>query len=212
MNLHVLLDDDEDEDQPSGITIFADETTREFEDGELPEQSDPEPPRKKMSVAFPGINAPIPDNADSRRWGATSTGSGFNSSRSRVHQSKHSSDHHRGHHIQDNDTPEADRRLSSSFPGYSPRYHSYNHNSGSRSLNFDRLLFEQGGHPLTFETPPAHSPHSPYPYPPTLLSPRDHYRHRSYDRRSGEGSFRWEPDCSSFDRYDHHSHDHHSRR
>ncbi|XP_042418943.1 uncharacterized protein LOC122007197 isoform X1 [Zingiber officinale] len=198
------LDEDADVDQPSGITIFANETNQEFEDGELPERSDPEPPRKKMSVAFPGINAPVPDNADSRRWGIPFTGSGSNSSRSHVHQSNHSSDHHRGNHIQDNGTPERDRRLSSSYPGYSPRYHPYNHNLSSRSPNFGRSLFEQGwGHPCP-------SPRSPYPYTPALLSPRDHYHYQSYDHRSSEGSFRWEPDSSSFNRYDYHSHNHHN--
>ncbi|KAF2313749.1 hypothetical protein GH714_013138 [Hevea brasiliensis] len=60
--------DPDDEDQPSGITIFADEDVKEEqEDGEIIETDCPDPP-KKMAVEFPGINAPIPENADERLW------------------------------------------------------------------------------------------------------------------------------------------------
>ena len=71
--------DPEDEDQPSGIIIFADEEIKEEKgDGEILETECPELP-KKMSVEFPGINAPIPENADERRWAARLSSS--NSSR-----------------------------------------------------------------------------------------------------------------------------------
>ncbi|RVW44818.1 hypothetical protein CK203_087107 [Vitis vinifera] len=64
--------DPEEEEQPSGITIYADEEVKdEQEDGEILETEYLEPQRK-MSVEFPGINAPIPKNADERRWAAGS--------------------------------------------------------------------------------------------------------------------------------------------
>ncbi|KAG6602563.1 Zinc finger CCHC domain-containing protein 8, partial [Cucurbita argyrosperma subsp. sororia] len=68
--------DPENEDQPSGITIFADEETDEKEDGEITE-TEYSNPRKKMSVEFPGINAPIPENADERLWAAEPSSSGL---------------------------------------------------------------------------------------------------------------------------------------
>ncbi|KAL4581892.1 hypothetical protein LXL04_006426 [Taraxacum kok-saghyz] len=98
------LDEEEEEDQPSGIEIFGDEivvaivnqetkpippsTTpkkQETEDGEILDMDcsppppppppvasppPPPPPPKKMTVEFPGVNAPIPENADEWRWGA----------------------------------------------------------------------------------------------------------------------------------------------
>ncbi|CAH9110986.1 unnamed protein product [Cuscuta epithymum] len=60
--------DPEEDNLPSGITIFGnDETTEEADAREILERS-AEPP-KKMSVRFPGINAPIPENVDKRHWG-----------------------------------------------------------------------------------------------------------------------------------------------
>ncbi|CAK9326347.1 unnamed protein product [Citrullus colocynthis] len=73
--------DPEDEDQPSGITIYADEKTDEQEDGEITE-AEYRKPRKKMSVEFPGINAPIPENADERLWAAEPSSSGLPRNRS----------------------------------------------------------------------------------------------------------------------------------
>ncbi|XP_031117215.1 zinc finger CCHC domain-containing protein 8-like [Ipomoea triloba] len=66
--------DPDNEDMPSGITIFADEEIEEeTEEGEILEKTDPEPPPKKMSVEFPGINAPVPEDADKWRWAAGSS-------------------------------------------------------------------------------------------------------------------------------------------
>lgn len=68
----------DDEDQPSGITIFADDIIEEREDGEIPDMEidmeiDPiedERPtkRRKKTIEFPGVNAPIPYEADAKRW------------------------------------------------------------------------------------------------------------------------------------------------
>ncbi|XP_031391141.1 uncharacterized protein LOC116203527 isoform X1 [Punica granatum] len=76
------IDDDDDDDQQSGIMIFADGETKpekQHEDGEIPDE-----PRRKKSVAFPGINAPIPEDADERLWSAGPSRSDF-SSRYRMH-------------------------------------------------------------------------------------------------------------------------------
>lgn len=82
--LTCYADDVEDEDMPSGITIFADEEPKgEYEEGELPEKGDPVPPEKKMTVEFPGLNAPVPENADPRRWTTLTTPS--SSFRNRSH-------------------------------------------------------------------------------------------------------------------------------
>ncbi|KAG9139278.1 hypothetical protein Leryth_011279 [Lithospermum erythrorhizon] len=77
--------DSQDGDQPSGITIFADEESKEETKGNILEigsheqsrKKSPKPP-KKMSVEYPGINAPIPDNAGRMHWKAlTSTSDGY---------------------------------------------------------------------------------------------------------------------------------------
>ncbi|KAF2564906.1 hypothetical protein F2Q70_00015496 [Brassica cretica] len=80
------------EDHLSGITIFDEEETEpeeeekeegevKAEDGEILEvaASSSEPPQMKMTVEFPGINAPIPENADVWLWQQRkNTGHGFN--------------------------------------------------------------------------------------------------------------------------------------
>lgn len=65
----------DEEDQPSGITIFADDIIEEdHEDGEIPEakydpfEIDPPAKRRKKTIEFPGINAPIPTEANKKRW------------------------------------------------------------------------------------------------------------------------------------------------
>lgn len=60
--------DVEDEEQPSGITIFDDEETKEKNEEIF--KVDISEPQKKMSICFPGINAPIPENADESCWAA----------------------------------------------------------------------------------------------------------------------------------------------
>lgn len=62
------LDSDE-EDEPSGIAIFGDEETKDVDArNDLP--LDVRTSQKKMTVDFPGINAPIPENADQKNWTA----------------------------------------------------------------------------------------------------------------------------------------------
>uniref|UniRef100_A0A7N0UHX3 CCHC-type domain-containing protein n=1 Tax=Kalanchoe fedtschenkoi TaxID=63787 RepID=A0A7N0UHX3_KALFE len=67
---------DADEGEPSGLAIFGEEETKEEEekeDGEIQDMELSPLPElttlpKKMSVDFPGINAPIPADADERLW------------------------------------------------------------------------------------------------------------------------------------------------
>ncbi|XP_030550576.1 zinc finger CCHC domain-containing protein 8 isoform X2 [Rhodamnia argentea] len=80
--------DIDDEDDMSGITIFADtEVKEESEDGEIMEAEREQ--KRRMTVKFPGINAPIPKNADERHWADGPLRSGS----SRHHRSYQRSNH-----------------------------------------------------------------------------------------------------------------------
>jgi zinc finger CCHC domain-containing protein 8 len=110
-----FLDVVDDEDKPSGITIFGDgEVKLEYEEGELSEQAEASPPKKKMTVEFPGINAPIPENGDQWLWGSAPPQS------SGRHHSLDSRDY------RDRGPPGADH--------YSSRYHSHDYGPLSPSL------------------------------------------------------------------------------
>lgn len=131
--------DVDDEDQPSGITIYTDREIAEQEDGEIMEV-DNSKPKQKMTVEFPGINAPIPENADERLWSARpgpSSSDISNISRNLPHhRSNHSTDYgSRGYH--------REQRLSGDFrddgppgdSGYgSPRYSFHPRFSGNDSV------------------------------------------------------------------------------
>ncbi|CAD6342301.1 unnamed protein product [Miscanthus lutarioriparius] len=109
------LDVVDDEDKPSGITIFGDgEVKLEHEEGELSEQAEASPPKKRMTVEFPGINAPIPENGDQWLWGSAPP-----QSSGRYH-SLDSRDY------RDRGPPGADH--------YSSRYHSHDYGPLSPSL------------------------------------------------------------------------------
>ncbi|XP_019093174.1 PREDICTED: uncharacterized protein LOC104750515 isoform X2 [Camelina sativa] len=101
------------EDHLSGITIFGEEETKKeeeevkIEDGEILENANPPEPRKIMTVGFPGINAPIPENADSWLWEQRN-----NTAHSYYH------DHRRPQDYRDQTGPPG-VALSSSYP---PRY------------------------------------------------------------------------------------------
>ncbi|KAK1686914.1 hypothetical protein QYE76_047762 [Lolium multiflorum] len=110
------LDEVEDEDKPSGITIFGDgEVKAEHEEGELPEQGEPSPPLKKMTVEFPGINAPVPENGDPWLWGSTPP------------QSSSGRHHHPSSDSRDRGPPGAEHYSSS-------RYHPYDHGPATPGL------------------------------------------------------------------------------
>eukprot|EP00258_Populus_trichocarpa_P028884 XP_024444903.1 uncharacterized protein LOC18107409 [Populus trichocarpa] len=156
--------DPDDEDQPSGITIFDDgDVEEEQEDGEIMETDHPEPPRK-MSVEFPGINAPIPENANQRFWEVGPSSSDPFRHRSR-HRSNHSSEatgrwhHHEQRQYRDfiNDGPPGvDPVFSPSMSSYPPRYghHDSSYSSDSpRDLSpaFGRSNSDRGRGALVYE-------------------------------------------------------------
>lgn len=121
------LDEDE-EDQPSGITIFTDKDMAEQEDGEII-GADSSKPKRKMSVEFPGINAPIPEKADERLWAARAIVPSIAIDISRNwSQQRSSSFGSRGHQhdqrIGDlrDDGPPGDPGLNSSHFSFQPRF------------------------------------------------------------------------------------------
>ncbi|MCD7446650.1 hypothetical protein HAX54_013325 [Datura stramonium] len=132
---------EEDEDLPSGITIFADEeNTEETEEGEILDKSFPKPPRK-MSVDFPGVNAPIPEHADERRWEAPPSSSRYLRGHS-YNRYNHAQDTvNRGHYreqrrsrdFEDDGPPGCDPGTSPSLSGYPYRYGAYDSHYSSHS-------------------------------------------------------------------------------
>lgn len=165
MHIFAFLDADT-EDQPSGITIYADgENKEEQEDGEIVEAGYPEPWRK-MSVPFPGVNGPIPENANERLWADGSSSSDL--SRTRVHHrlGHYSEPVSSGHHREqsrfrdftDEGPPGCEPGFSPSMSSYPPRYGAYDSSynsyssrsnySRSRSPSFGRSLSDRGRDPL----------------------------------------------------------------
>ncbi|KAI4346807.1 hypothetical protein L6164_007674 [Bauhinia variegata] len=89
--------DVDDDDQPSGIMIYADGESTVQEDGEII-KVDHSKPKKKMTVKFPGINAPIPENADERLWNSGPSNS-YLSRNQQPDRLNYSTDHvNRGYH------------------------------------------------------------------------------------------------------------------
>ncbi|KAK9277728.1 hypothetical protein L1049_007275 [Liquidambar formosana] len=134
----------EDEDQPSGITIYADEETNGEQDGEIL-NSHVRKPWKKMSVDFPGMNALIPENADQRKWAAFLGSPSLNYSRN---QSNHSSNYSsegipRGQFYaqrwprdyRDGGSPGYNLGVSPPMSGYSLNYANFDLNYTSDSLS-----------------------------------------------------------------------------
>lgn len=131
------------DDHLSGITIFGEEVeTREdieSEDGEILEKANPPEPQMKMTVEFPGINTPLPENADAWLWEAAPS---YRSSRSNSRWQQRTS---RGHDYRD------DGPLGIESSSYPPRYGSRNdygygpkdYRSRSRSPGIERLLTER---------------------------------------------------------------------
>ncbi|XP_027357852.1 uncharacterized protein LOC113867079 isoform X2 [Abrus precatorius] len=151
--------DVDDEDQPSGITIYTDREIAEQEDGEIME-ADCSKPKRKMTVEFPGINAPIPENADERLWSARAGPSSSDTSRNwSQHRSNYNSDHggreyHREHRSGDlrEDGPPGDPGYSSSRFSFHPRYGG--HDSIPRSPSRGRSQYDWSRSPLHDEESP----------------------------------------------------------
>ncbi|CBI16864.3 unnamed protein product, partial [Vitis vinifera] len=182
--------DPEEEEQPSGITIYADEEVKdEQEDGEILETEYLEPQRK-MSVEFPGINAPIPKNADERRWAAGSrphrrlNHSYEPSSRRNSHEQRHGG-------------------IDSSYTSYSTR----GNIPRPRSPNFGRSLSDRGGRSsLVHEDSLGYNSYSSLSYSSSSsrLSPHN-YGSASYENNIDD---RWNG-SSSWSNKDRHRHDEH---
>lgn len=86
------------DDEPSGLTIFGLEESRdETEEGEILEVSCSGAPKKK-SVEFPGVNAPIPENADEDRWTARSSDPLFSRNHSSSRYNRPAEPINRGHY------------------------------------------------------------------------------------------------------------------
>ncbi|XP_020088715.1 uncharacterized protein LOC109710502 isoform X3 [Ananas comosus] len=189
----------ENEDQPSGIKIYADgeEEKEEYEEGELPEKGEPISPETIMTVEFPGINAPIPENADQWLWAARSQS---HHRISESHRRRSGNQHDEGllgaepgrrnapslpsyssswdrwrpgEHHREEGLPGAEIGHSSS--AYSPRYSPYEQNPSSRTSSLGRSLSEKGWRsPGACDniSPPVQSPRSPYPHPSARQSPQ----------------------------------------
>nr|XP_043617264.1 zinc finger CCHC domain-containing protein 8-like [Erigeron canadensis] len=195
--------DAEDEDEPSGIEIIGDEVVvvvkQETEDGEIldmdisPPHAASEPPKpelpKKMSVQFPGVNAPIPDNADEWRWGARAWKFDLPRNRSSDHRSYNSierssrSNYHEERWNRDyrDDGPPGVEPVSGSLPSsFSPRYPAYD----SRGSSYGRSLHDRDRRsPLIRETSSSHDDDRWNPYSSDYLSHRNE-RHEDRHRRS----------------------------
>ncbi|XP_043715884.1 zinc finger CCHC domain-containing protein 8-like [Telopea speciosissima] len=199
-----------DDDKSSGIKIYADEEIKiyadeesklEQEDGEILERQDPEPiaPQVKLekTVEFPGINAPIPVNADEQRWAGPPGGSSLDFSRNRLHQRSNRSSHgfRKGqYHDQgwsrdhrDDGPPGCD---SPSISGST----SESQNPGGipipRSPTLGRSLSDRGRSPLIHEGSPNHSPYSSLAYssPNPVLSPQN-YSSPPFESRNYESQY-----------------------
>ncbi|KAG2325273.1 hypothetical protein Bca4012_039763 [Brassica carinata] len=134
------------DDHMSGITIFGDEMeeTREeieSEDGEILEKANPPEPQMKMTVEFPGINAPLPENADEWLWEAAAPSHRSSRSNNNRWQQRTS----RGHDYRDDD--QLGFEPSSYPPRYGSRsdygYGSKDRRSRSRSPIMERSLTER---------------------------------------------------------------------
>ncbi|CAN4091546.1 unnamed protein product [Withania somnifera] len=152
---------EEDEDLPSGITIFADEKNKEeTEEGEILDRNFPNLPRK-MSVDFPGVNAPIPEHADERRWEAAPPSLRYLRNHSHDRYNHVQDSVNRGHYresrrsrdFEDDGPPGCDPGTSPSLSAYSHGYGSYDSHYSShsprlsasipRSPSFGRSLSER---------------------------------------------------------------------
>ncbi|GFQ04623.1 zinc finger cchc domain-containing protein 8 [Phtheirospermum japonicum] len=177
------------EDQPSGITIFGEETVKEKEEGEegeILEASHVEEPSKKMTVEFPGINAPIPENADGWLWAAPNPStfnlSVYHSQRRHNNNSSYenpSRDHYTerrwSRELDDVGPPGCDPGTSPSLLNHFHRYGDnesgyYSHSprasaSTPWSPPYGRSLSDRGRRsPLVHDGSPKHGQYGNYPY------------------------------------------------
>ncbi|XP_019428177.1 PREDICTED: zinc finger CCHC domain-containing protein 8 [Lupinus angustifolius] len=185
--------DVDDEDEPSGITIYTDREIAEQEDGEIMEV-DKSKPKQKMTVEFPGINAPVPEDADERLWAAGAAPSSYDRNLPQ-HRSNHSTDYGSRGHFRDqrppgdfrDDAPPGDPGFSSPRFSFHPRYGG--HDSAQRSPPRSRFQSERGRRSPLHDEESSHpsSFHSLYYSSSSerLPSPRDRDSGRHGNRSSG---------------------------
>ncbi|KAJ1397452.1 Zinc finger, CCHC-type [Sesbania bispinosa] len=209
--------DVDDEDQPSGITIYTDREIAEQEDGEIMEVDHPKP-KRKMTVEFPGINSPIPENADERLWAAGAGPSSSDISRNRSqHRPNHSTDYgSRGHYREQrlgdsrDDDPPGDPGYSSSKYSFHPRFGSHDSVPRSSSMARSQLDWSRRSPMHDEESPKPFSYHSlHYSTSERLLSPLDRDSGRLGNRTSESSLYDRDRDLSS--RFKDRSEDHHYR-
>ncbi|XP_063937481.1 uncharacterized protein LOC108196025 [Daucus carota subsp. sativus] len=223
--------DPEEKDQPSGITIFAEEeeSKDDTEDGEILDTDSQELPKKK-SVEFPGINGPIPGNADEKHWTAVHQTPDI--SRERPHRrfnhssessGKYSQEQRWARDLRDDGPPGVDPVTNPSLSSYPPRYSAYDSAYSSysprgnlsrpRSPSSDRSLSERSRRsPLIHESSKYNSHGISAESPTYRMSSQQKYSSASLD---DEDNGRWNdytPETSSHrkDKRDHQSH--HNRR
>lgn len=195
----------EDEEQPSGIEIFGEEEVvvvvkkqEETEDGEIldmdcspppGEPPRPEPP-KKMSVQFPGVNAPIPENADEWRWGARAWKFDLPRNRSshyRFHNSTEGAANSRSHYqeerwnrdYRDDGPPGVEPGSGPLGSSFSPRFSDYE----SRGSSYGRSVSERMKRsPLIRESGSSHDDERWNPYSGDRKE-RHEERHHHHSRR-----------------------------
>ncbi|CAI0547699.1 unnamed protein product [Linum tenue] len=217
--------DADDEEQPSGITIFGEEeamvVSEEQEEGEIitgnniPEPP-LEPPRKmNKTIEFPGINAPIPENADEKLWaaGCPSSSSSDTTNKNRPSQR---SDHSGGRYyhsseqrwprrsfMDDDGPPGVDPVSNPSMSSYPPRHGSYHASQyGLDSPRELMLSFARSHSDRERRSPPRYE---------DSFGSHSSYHHSYQSRYEYEADDRW--DGRSRDRpSDYEFEDHKSRR
>ncbi|XP_062106345.1 uncharacterized protein LOC133817761 [Humulus lupulus] len=206
--------DPDDEDQPSGIIIFGDGDIMkdEQEDGEIIET--PSEAKRKKSVEFPGINGPIPENADERLWAASPSSSDIYRNRTHRRSSHLSEQVSRGHQreerwsreLREDGPPGVDDSFTSAT--YLPRYGNYesNYNSHSPRANpIGRFEPDRGRRSRFLDEGFSNHGSVASSYPPRL-SPID-YGSSRYENWVDESRNGYDPDNlmhSSRDRHRHH--------
>lgn len=219
-----LILDPEDKDQPSGITIFSfdeEENKDDTEDGEILDTDYQELPKKK-SVEFPGINGPIPGNADEKHW--TAVQQSYDMSRERSNRRFNHSSESSGKYYQeqrwardlrDDGPPGVDPTTNPSLSSYPPRYSAYDSAYSSyspRGNSFDRSQSDRSRRSPLIHESSKHSSHSTSAESPTYrMSSQQKYSSASLN---DEDNGRWNdytPETSSH-RKDKRDHQYHSRR
>ncbi|CAN1241270.1 Zinc finger CCHC domain-containing protein 8 [Linum perenne] len=177
------------EDQPSGITIFGEEDviSEEQEEGEINEINIVGPGKKK-TVEFPGINAPIPENADEKLWTQPSSSSdSFRNRSQREHTSRfYHSEQRRSRSFMDDGPPGVDPILSPSMSSYPPRHGSH---SSSHGYDSPRDIVSAFARDREWRSPPRYDDYasrsSSYRSPREYSSSR--YEYDMDDRWDGRG-------------------------